>query len=313
MRWRPPPSPLRLFSPGGSDVDVLHEGSPQRHRSGSRLFHRAVRVGYVLGDRALGALQMSAGWTHGGEWDEQIVALHAEGLSIAAIAERVPVATKTISRRLQACGKKAPQTNVDSADIIALHAEGLSQARIAERVGMSESAVGRRCIALGLTRQPGRHQAGSPWPRRDDELRAHWAVEPALSHAAIGERMGLSKNSIIGRVRRLKLTPRPQQVSSTKAAHRKRAKRAATAAAPGIRETGTGLLIGPTLPGVAHFKARTPVVFGHVSACCWPLGDPGEPGFHFCGEPSVPSRPYCEEHCAIAYVPRTEDRRADAA
>ncbi|WP_438381268.1 GcrA family cell cycle regulator [Asaia sp. BMEF1] len=43
-------------------------------------------------------------------------------------------------------------------------------------------------------------------------------------------------------------------------------------------------------------------------ACCWPNGDPGTPGFHFCGAKPVPGKPYCAEHCAIAYV-KLRDRR----
>jgi GcrA cell cycle regulator len=35
--------------------------------------------------------------------------------------------------------------------------------------------------------------------------------------------------------------------------------------------------------------------------CKWPLGHPGEPDFHFCGEPVNPGFPYCVEHCGRAY------------
>jgi len=45
--------------------------------------------------------------------------------------------------------------------------------------------------------------------------------------------------------------------------------------------------------------------------CKWPMGHPGEPDFHFCGEPSNPGFPYCVNHCGVAYqaqLPR-RDRR----
>lgn len=35
--------------------------------------------------------------------------------------------------------------------------------------------------------------------------------------------------------------------------------------------------------------------------CRWPLGHPGEPDFHFCGEKVNPGFPYCVEHCGRAY------------
>lgn len=35
--------------------------------------------------------------------------------------------------------------------------------------------------------------------------------------------------------------------------------------------------------------------------CRWPMGHPGEPDFHFCGNPVNPGFPYCVEHCGRAY------------
>lgn len=45
--------------------------------------------------------------------------------------------------------------------------------------------------------------------------------------------------------------------------------------------------------------------------CKWPIGHPGEPDFHFCGEKVNPGFPYCVDHCGHAYqaqLPR-RDRR----
>ena len=45
--------------------------------------------------------------------------------------------------------------------------------------------------------------------------------------------------------------------------------------------------------------------------CKWPIGHPGEPDLHFCGEQANPGFPYCVEHCGVAYqaqLPR-RDRR----
>jgi GcrA cell cycle regulator len=42
--------------------------------------------------------------------------------------------------------------------------------------------------------------------------------------------------------------------------------------------------------------------------CSWPLGNPGERNFHFCGEPSAAGKPYCMKHCAVAYVRNNRDR-----
>lgn len=43
--------------------------------------------------------------------------------------------------------------------------------------------------------------------------------------------------------------------------------------------------------------------------CQWPQGHPGSDDFHFCGEPVVPGKPYCNTHCAVAYR-RKDDNAA---
>jgi GcrA cell cycle regulator len=55
-----------------------------------------------------------------------------------------------------------------------------------------------------------------------------------------------------------------------------------------------------------------PAPVTRVSACCWPVGEPGKPGFHFCDAVAVAGKPYCAEHAQLAYV-KIRDRREDAA
>ena len=45
-----------------------------------------------------------------------------------------------------------------------------------------------------------------------------------------------------------------------------------------------------------------------VKECLWPIGDPGDAGFGFCGQDTAPGRPYCADHCAVAYI--RKDRTA---
>ena len=41
--------------------------------------------------------------------------------------------------------------------------------------------------------------------------------------------------------------------------------------------------------------------------CRWPIGHPGDPDFTFCGGPRVPGRPYCREHCRLAYRGKADE------
>ena len=39
----------------------------------------------------------------------------------------------------------------------------------------------------------------------------------------------------------------------------------------------------------------------NMSGCKWPIGHPGDKDFYFCGKEVIPGKPYCGEHCVIAY------------
>lgn len=37
--------------------------------------------------------------------------------------------------------------------------------------------------------------------------------------------------------------------------------------------------------------------------CRWPIGDPKDAAFHFCGEQKLTGRPYCQAHWQMAFQP----------
>ena len=51
----------------------------------------------------------------------------------------------------------------------------------------------------------------------------------------------------------------------------------------------------------AEIAGKTSLLDLTERICKWPLGHPGEPDFHFCGEQVNPGFPYCVEHCGRAY------------
>ncbi|MFM9852344.1 MAG: GcrA family cell cycle regulator [Sphingomonadaceae bacterium] len=62
----------------------------------------------------------------------------------------------------------------------------------------------------------------------------------------------------------------------------------------------------------AEIAGKTGLLDLNDKICKWPLGHPGEPDFHFCGDKVNPGFPYCVAHCSHAYqaqLPR-RDRRA---
>lgn len=51
----------------------------------------------------------------------------------------------------------------------------------------------------------------------------------------------------------------------------------------------------------AEIADKTSLLDLNDRICKWPLGHPGEPDFHFCGEKVNPGFPYCVDHCGLAY------------
>lgn len=135
-----------------------------------------------------------------------------------------------------------------------------------------------------------------------------------LSTAEIGRRMGRSKSSIVGKAHRIGLEERPSPI-----------RRGGVGAAPKPRRSNgrptlpplsSDAAPTPRLPAVPRPVWRPPVrAYGKTRMCCWPLGEPGTRDFKFCDDPTLPGKPYCGDHCGLAYVPRTplNLQREDAA
>jgi len=142
-------------------------------------------------------------------------------------------------------------------------------------------------------------------------LRELWAQGFSASQIAaqIG---GITRNAVIGKAHRLHLESRPSPIRSggPRTRPRPRAKPAvpqpaAPRPAPGL----SGVSVrrkqreAPPEPSlqipVPPRASRSP---GTGPSCAWPIGDPGEAGFHFCERVAVEGRPYCEDHCTMAYI-----------
>ena len=51
----------------------------------------------------------------------------------------------------------------------------------------------------------------------------------------------------------------------------------------------------------AEISDKTSLLDLNDRICRWPMGHPGEPDFHFCGDKVNPGFPYCVDHCGRAY------------
>lgn len=117
-----------------------------------------------------------------------------------------------------------------------------------------------------------RRPAASTWPVEHDGAVRGWAAGRLTMQQACAK-SGLTKGQIIGRAHRLKL----KIVSRIS------------------RETGI-----PDAPPASQ-QALPPAGQLFTDGCAWPFGEPGKPGFHFCGAERASTKPpYCRAHLLAA-------------
>lgn len=134
---------------------------------------------------------------------------------------------------------------------------------------------------------------GSP---RANRLAQLWP-DQTLSVAQIARIMGVTRNSVVGARWRLHLPPRPSHI--LRKLMRKPAPERATAPLPPRAVTLPQM--GPEAPAPRPGPRIT--WENATTLCCWPIGDPKSPDFHFCDVPRERiDGPYCEAHHRKAYT-----------
>ena len=129
-------------------------------------------------------------------------------------------------------------------------------------------------------------------PERIETLCAMWNRGESALH--IGKRLGVSKNAVVGKAHRLGLPGRPSPILREKKSQPLR-----VAKPPKIKafaETKRPAVV--VQPGA---------VLSRWQKCQWPMwrhgARKGEAGYGvFCSGAAIEGRPYCPEHCAVAYV-----------
>ena len=157
---------------------------------------------------------------------------------------------------------------------------------------------------------------------RVDILKKLWME--GLSASQIATRLGgVTRNAVIGKVHRLGLSGRAT-TSRAKSARPRKRKNVNTSggrkqqmrtpgsggrlhkldpAASGGEQPGHNLklLFNPVDELDIPVAERATMMTLKEHSCRWPIGDPCEDDFHFCGREKVEGRPYCEFHVEKAY------------
>jgi len=154
-----------------------------------------------------------------------------------------------------------------------------------------------------------------------------WAEGLSASQIAAQLGGGVSRNAVIGKVHRLKLSgrgrattaSRPKKAASSGGAPKTPSRPArAVAASMGATalqaqfdaEPVTMRPLQPAANVVIPISRQLALVELTERTCKWPNGDPLSEDFNFCGNEAGESGPYCAYHARLAYQPVSERRRS---
>jgi GcrA cell cycle regulator len=130
-----------------------------------------------------------------------------------------------------------------------------------------------------------------------EDLKKLWNDGVATSR--IGEQLGFTKNAVIGKAFRLGLERRQNS-------RKKISQPASFSSTTLYRETSStpssiSVKKDPVRRREKFSFKKSIVGTGNFRSCQWPIGDPLEEGFHYCGGQNIPTKPYCIEHFKKAY------------
>ena len=112
---------------------------------------------------------------------------------------------------------------------------------------------------------------------------------------------GVTRNAVIGKAHRLKLSNRASPIQQAKKTVINKAQNQNTP--PEKKQVRP-----PVVSKTDEVKGGVALTDLGANQCRWPQGDPKQGEFGFCGDRCVPGLPYCEAHVAVAYQPATRNR-----
>ncbi len=134
-------------------------------------------------------------------------------------------------------------------------------------------------------------------------LRQMWLE--GLTANEIAKKLGVSKNSIVGKVHRLCLKARPSPIKKKddEPVDETVVETTAAEVAEEVKPVEEVAEVEVKAPKKAHKNGHHVKLMELDSHTCrWPLGDPRDEDFCFCGKKVRMGQTYCEEHANMAYV-----------
>ena len=209
---------------------------------------------------------------------------------------------------LKGMSSSKPVEEIPSVAIPRMWDQGVSIGRIAEAVRLDPVEVRKVLIAAG--RSAAAHCGASDFNWTDGAIEilksmvadGHSAAEIAR---ALGD--GPTRSAVLGKIKRLRargqMPALPMRQGERAIVERPKAATAAPRAsyvppAPIVEED----------PLILDDGSHVTILTVSDKTCRWPIGDPCDADFHFCGRTPVSGKNYCEFHARRAFQPPQQNR-----
>jgi GcrA cell cycle regulator len=154
---------------------------------------------------------------------------------------------------------------------------------------------------------------------RIEQLKKLWSDGLSASQIA-GELGGVTRNAVIGKVHRLGLSGRAKSKPAAVTRVRQKVVKAVARTTQVVTRGNLAMveLVDATpvqMPQrenvVVPMSRKISIMELREGVCRWPIGDPMQPDFAYCGGDCGVGKTYCEAHSRMAYQPQNERRRAN--
>ena len=181
----------------------------------------------------------------------------------------------------------------------ALVGKGLSTSEIGRRLGMSKNAIVGKLNRLGWNAKAGSNTDAKKETAKAKTSKTTAKAKPVVKAPAkktVVSKTPAKKTPVVKATVKKTTTKAPaKKVATTKQATKEK-----PVAAPKKKESATSSAKNLAMHQriIQHSLEMANL---KPNQCRWPIGDPDSENFHFCGKTVFTGKPYCYEHCRLAY------------
>ncbi len=180
--------------------------------------------------------------------------------------------------------------------------KGLSTSEIGKRLGLSKNAVVGKLNRMGWNAKAGVVPAKETKPAKKEVASA--GKSKKIAPAKTAPKKVVAKSVVATKTTGAKKTT-TETATKKKTQVKEDAKKSKVAPKAKTETTKTVKTTGASSKTLAMHQRiiQHSLELSNLkpNQCRWPIGDPDSENFHFCGKQVFTGKPYCYEHCRLAY------------